>query len=214
MIRVVIVEDQSIIQEGLKLLIETDPDIEVVGFADNGRRAFEQCEKLSPDLVLMDIVMPEYDGIEGTRLIKEKYPLIKVLVLTTFNEVGKISKAFEYGADGYILKEIKKEELILAIKSVAKELRVVHKDAYSALVRPNQFQNVTIIEKSRLNVNLTEREIEIIRLIVDGKDNGEIAKTLCLSEGTTRNVISRILKKLELKDRIQLAVFAVKNDLV
>lgn len=215
MIRVVLVDDQLIIREGIKIILEQDNDIRVVGCAENGKVALKLCEKLSPDVVLMDIVMPECDGVEGTRLIKSKFMKIKVVMLTTFNEDEKIMSALNYGADGYILKDIKPEDLILTVKSAAAGLSIMHKDTYNNIVKKvNSKNKISIIESNNMNVYLSKRELSIIELIVDGKGNSEIANTVHLTEGSVRNVISGILKKLNLKDRTQLGVFAVKNDLV
>ncbi|WP_010250922.1 response regulator [Acetivibrio cellulolyticus] len=214
MIKVIIADDQEIIREGIKYLIEQDPEIEVLGVAGNGSEALELCETIKPDVVLMDIVMPEVSGVESTLLIKEKYPDIKVIILTTFNHDENISKALENGADGYILKDIKPKELILAVKSAASGLRVLHKDAFPSIVKKVSDQRkMSLIQKDELTNLLTPREIEIINLVVDGKDNRDIANSLFISEGTVRNTISLILKKLNLRDRIQLAVYAVKNDI-
>lgn len=215
MIKVILVDDQLIIREGIKIILEQDKEIEVVGCAENGKAALKLCERLSPEVVLMDVVMPECDGVEGTRLIKEKFSKTKVVMLTTFNDDEKILNALNYGADGYILKDIKPEDLILTVKSAAAGLSIMHKDTYKSVVRKVNSQNkISIIENKDLNVELTNRELSIIKLIVDGKSNLEIARTVHLTEGSVRNAVSVILKKLNLKDRTQLGVFAVKNDLV
>lgn len=215
MLRVVIADDQPIIRDGLKLIIEQDKDIKVVGCAGNGREAFELCNALRPDIVLMDMVMPVCDGIEGTRLIKEKHGGIKVAILTTYIEEDKIAEALQHGADGYIFKDMESEDLILAIKSIAKGLKVLHPCAYDTVLRQmNAPEESSLAAKSGLVGELTERELEVIRLIVYGKSYKEASSTLFLSEGSIRNIVSAILTKLELKDRVQLAVFAVKNNIV
>lgn len=215
MIKVLIVDDQQIIKEGLKVIIEQDFEISVVGFACNGIDAFNKCSELLPDVVLMDIVMPSYDGVEGVRLIKEKYNNIKVVMLTTFNDDTNITKAINSGADGYMLKDIKSEELILTIKSVALGLSILHKSAYLNIVEQVKFKyKASKIEKNDIDIQLTDREIRIIKMVVDGKNNNEIALELFVTEGTLRNFISNLLKKLNLRDRIQLVVYAFKNNLV
>lgn len=215
MIRVLIADDQTMIRNGIKFIIEQDKEIEVVGCASNGREACELCEKLRPDVVLMDIVMPVCDGIEGTRLIKEKCGGTKVLILTTFNEDENVSRALKNGADGFMLKDIETEELLLTLKSIAKGLRVIHEDAFDAVVKQldsgkKHPEHRSVIPEG----HLSEREKTIIQLIVFGKNNREIAGELFLSEGSVRNMISAVLSKLNLKDRTQLAVFAVKNNIV
>lgn len=219
MIKVIIADDQKIIREGLKFIIEQDKDIEVLGFAGNGKEAFEQCKALVPDVVLMDIMMPDCNGVEGTKLIKEEMSNIKVIILTTFRDDENISAALRNGADGYVLKDIDTDELILTIKSVFKGLHVIHDNAFG-VVKGKISDNV-INEKTgktekteKSTVPLTQREVEIVRLIVYGKSNKEIAASLFLSEGSVRNMVSSILMKLEFKDRTQLAVYAVKNDLI
>lgn len=213
MIKVIIADDQKIIREGLKFIIEQDKDIEVLGFAGNGKEAFEQCKTLVPDIVLMDIMMPDCNGVEGTRLIKEAMPSVKVIILTTFKDDENISAALKNGADGYVLKDIDTDELILTIKSVFKGLHVIHDNAFG-VVKGKISDNMTTVKPEKNTIPLTQREIEIVRLIVYGKSNKEIAASLFLSEGSVRNMVSSILMKLEFKDRTQLAVYAVKNDLV
>ncbi len=213
MIKVIIADDQKIIREGLKFIIEQDKDIEVLGFAGNGKEVFEQCKTLVPDVVLMDIMMPDCNGVEGTKLIKEAMPSVKVIILTTFRDDENISSALRNGADGYVLKDIDTDELILTIKSVFKGLHVIHDNAYG-VVKGKISDNMTTEKPEKNTVPLTQREIEIVRLIVYGKSNKEIAANLFLSEGSVRNMVSSILMKLEFKDRTQLAVYAVKNDLI
>lgn len=215
MIKVVIADDQVILRESLKFIIEQDSDIQVAGCAGNGREALQLCDRLLPNIVLMDIMMPGCDGVEGTRLIKEQYNSIKVLILTTFNDDENIAKALKNGADGYVLKDIKPDELILAVKSVAKGMSIIHKTAMDSMVK--QFNTGNVSRKSKEAtpaIDLTEREISIIKLIVDGNNNREIASGLFLTEGSVKNIITGILAKLNLKDRTQLAVFAVKSNLV
>ncbi|MDP4094596.1 MAG: response regulator transcription factor [Bacillota bacterium] len=216
MIKVLIADDQTILREGLKFILEQDKDIKVVGYAGNGREAFEQCSTLLPDVVLMDILMPECNGVEGTRMIKEEFPSIKVIILTTFKDDENISSALKKGADGYVLKDIDTEELIFAIKSVIRGLRVMHENAFDVVREKISATEASSFERKneKKETGLTDREIEVVKLIVYGKSNREIAASLFMSEGTARNVISNILAKLNLKDRTQLAVYAVKNNIV
>lgn len=215
MINVIIVDDQSIIREGIKYIIEQDPDINVLECAGNGEEALRLCDEYAPDLVLMDLVMPGCDGVDGTRLIKAKYSLIKIIILSTFNDTEKIIKALNNGADGYVLKDMNPEELILTIKSAVKGLNILHRNTFSNIIQQlNSNNRVSVIKKEELKINLAERELTIIQLIVAGYNDEEIAAKLFLSVGSIRNLVSGVLKKLKVKDRIQLAVFAVKNDLV
>jgi DNA-binding NarL/FixJ family response regulator len=216
MIKVLIVDDLVILRESLKFIIEQDKEIIVVGLAGNGKEALRQCEHLMPDLVMMDIAMPICDGVEGTRLIKEMNKNIKVVILTTFNDDENISRALKNGADGYVLKDIKPEELVMAIKSTMKGLRVMHEDIFSNVVNELNSANIkkSADDKIRLDFEFDERELQIIKWIAEGKGNKEIAGILFLSEGSLKNLITVILKKLKLQDRIQLVIFAVRNGII
>lgn len=135
MIKVLLVDDQAILREGIKRILEQDKDIKVVGCAENGKRALILCQQLMPDVVLMDIEMPICDGVEGTRLIKTKFKNIKVVILTVFNDDDRIQSALSNGADGYILKDIDEEKLILAVKGAAAGLGVMHMSTYNNVVK-------------------------------------------------------------------------------
>lgn len=213
MIKVIVVDDQNILKESLKFIIEQDPEIKVVALGENGNEALALCDRYLPDVILMDIKMPICDGITATKLIKSKYPTIKIIILTTFNDDENIKNVLANGADGYVLKDIRSNELIHSIKSVNMGLSIVHKSAYDVVLK--QFESASKNPPdNNVSVHLTDRELSIIRLIVDGKSNREIAATIFISEGTVKNIISAILAKLDLKDRTQLAVFAIKNNLV
>ncbi|MGN0695657.1 MAG: response regulator [Oscillospiraceae bacterium] len=209
MIKVLIADDVQILRRGLDAVLSTDEDIKVVGEAANGKEALEMCIKHSPDVVLMDMRMPEYDGEYGTRQIKTHFPGIKVLVLTTFDDSETVQKAVACGADGYILKEMENEKIINAIKTVHSGINVFGATVFSSIK-----QTMPVSQPSAASFELSERERELMTLICDGCDNKEIAARLFLAEGTVRNNISKLLEKLGLKDRTQLAVFAVKNNLV
>lgn len=210
MIRVVIAEDQKLLSESLKTIIENDPDICVLECVENGQQAFERSKKQDVDLVLMDIKMPVCDGIEGTKLIKENYPGIKVLILTTFEDDKSICDALKSGADGYILKDITPGELIQAVKNTAKGFGIFSKNPYSSLVN-----NISTGSKDEISivreVEFKERDIEIMKMVAEGLSNKDIAQKVCLSVGRVKNIISEILSKLELADRNQLASYVYKN---
>lgn len=208
MIKVMIADDVQILRTGLKSVLAADSDIEVVGEAANGIEAYEMAVKYHPDVVLMDMRMPEYDGSCGTRMIKEKLSCVKVLVLTTFDDKETVEKAMASGADGYILKEMDNSQIINSVKAVAGGINVFCDNVFQS-IRKEQTS-----PKSPESFDLTEREVDFLRLICEGCDNKEIAAQLYLAEGTVRNGISRLLEKLKLKDRTQLAVFAIKNNLV
>ncbi|MEE0859027.1 MAG: response regulator transcription factor [Acutalibacteraceae bacterium] len=206
MIKVIIADDVELLRKGLKTIIEQDNEIQVCGLAENGKEAFDLCEKVKPDLVLMDMRMPVCDGATATKLIKEKYPNVKVLVLTTFDDAETVNEALASGADGYILKSVDEKKITHAIKSALADINVFETTVFNKIKKVNSTVNTE-------NLNISEREKEIIILVAQGLSNKDIAKKLYLSDGTVRNNISNLLYKLNLKDRTQLAVFAVKNDL-
>lgn len=213
MIKVIIADDISILRQGLKAILQQDSEIEVVGLASNGEEAYNLAAELSPDAVLMDMRMPEFDGEYGTRKIKEHFPHIKVIILTTFDDEENISKAMSGGADGYLLKEMDNETVIKSLKMVMDGISVFGSSAAGAIQkRFSQSSAASSFQKQ--NIPLTDRELDIIRLIAEGMDNKEISSKLYLAEGTVRNNISKMLEKLCLKDRTQLAVYAIKNNIV
>lgn len=214
MIRIVIADDQPVIRDGLKFIIEQKKDFKVVGCAGNGIEALKLCDSLQPDIVLMDIVMPVCDGVMGTKLIKSKYPDIKIVILTTFSDEEKIALALKNGASGYVLKDIDSDELLLTINGICKGLSVLHESAYNVVLKNITNNEIANSPRTEESLKFTKRELDIIRLIVYGKSNKEIASNLYLSEGSTRNMISAILAKAGLKDRTQLAVFAMRNNIV
>ena len=207
MIKVVIADDIQILRQGLKAILEQDADIVVTGLAGDGLQAFLLCKQETPDVVLMDMRMPAYDGAYGIRRIKKELPGVKILVLTTFDDRETVDAALSGGADGYILKEMGDDAVIRSVKAVCTGVRVFGDSVFRSL------QEAVPDKPEPGAFNLTERERDIMRLVAQGMDNREIARTLYLAEGTVRNNLSRVLEKLGLKDRTQLAVFAVKNHL-
>lgn len=214
MIKVVLADDQPIFRNGLKLFLEQDPELQVAGCAANGQEALKLCAELEPDVILMDLVMPVLSGTEAIAAVKEHYPVVKVIALTTFNDAGTASRALSYGADGFIFKDVEPEELISAVKSVMRGMKVIHSDAYQAFRNQETSRAKSEESSEKPACKLNEREKEIIRHIVYGCSNKQIATQVHLSEGRVRNIISDILSSLGLNDRTQLAVFAVKNNLV
>ena len=206
-IKVMLVDDEQLIRSGLKIMLETYPDIEVIHQAGNGREAFECCKIEVPDVVLMDIRMPVSTGIEGTKLIKEVYPEVKIVMVTTFQDTEYIVEAMQYGASGYLLKDSSYEAIYDGIKVALSGKVVMDATVSEKLVM--QPKAPTTIEKTDISsFGLTEREIELIRLVSQGLNNKEISEALFLSEGTVKNNISTILSKLALRDRTQLVIFA------
>ena len=186
---------------------EQDKDIKVCGLAGDGNAAYNLCKSENPDIVLMDMQMPYCDGSDATFKIKQEFPNIKVLVLTTFDDKATVSKALTSGADGYVLKDVDENKIINAIKSTLLNINVFGKSVFDNLKNK-------LINNSTPAVKLTNRETELIVNVAKGLSNKEIAKTMFLSDGTVRNNISALLLKLNLKDRTQLAVYAVKNDYI
>lgn len=212
MIRVMIVDDQALIREGLKMILSICSDIEVIGEASNGREAVEKLKEFIPDIILMDIRMPVMDGVEAARLIKERYKCIKIIILTTFNEDEYIFEALKNGADGYILKDVKSDEIIKGIKTVYNGNILLQPEVATKVVKAlNTVQKVSDgkkpIEDGKIIEELTPRELEIAKLVAKGKSNREICDELFLTEGTVKNHLSKILSKLELRDRTQLAIY-------
>ena len=210
-IRLIIADDEMLIRTGLKIMLEASGNVEVLALAENGRVAFEACTIHRPDVVLMDIRMPESNGIEGTKLIKEAFPEVKVLIVTTFQDTEYIVEAVQNGASGYLLKDSSPDAILDGIK-VALSGKVVMDTVISEALLTN-----TSVEKEESfdaeKWGLTTREVELIAQVAKGLSNKEIAQTLFLSEGTVKNNISTILSKLELRDRTQLVIFAYENKL-
>lgn len=206
---VLIAEDQKLIRQGLKLLLEQDPQIRVVAEANHGAEAIQKMEQHIIDLVMMDIRMPVMDGLEATKIIKSRWPDVKILILTTFNDDEYAIQALKYGANAFMLKTAEQKELVAAVYSCMRGAMPIHEDV-TAKVMPKLLEKE---KKIMMELPLTERELAIARLVGQGKTNKEIARELYLSVGTVKNHISQILQKLNLRDRTQLAIFAVKNDL-
>ncbi|MEW9699673.1 response regulator [Paenibacillus sp. SI8] len=215
MIKIVLADDHKIMSEGIKLILERDKELKVVGYAANVEDTLKLCEQLHPDVVLMDFSLPNSVGIGGIKLIKTQFPLTKVLIFTGCKDAEIMLQAINNGVNGYILKDINPDELIMAVKSAVMGLSIMHKDAlFSFVEHVNAYRQNSFLHTNTLDVQLTERELNIIKHIVEGMENREIAKSLFMSEGTIKNTISGILKKLDLRDRIQLVVFALRNHLV
>ena len=210
-IKLIIADDEMLIRTGLKIMLEASGNVEVLALAESGRAAFEACKEDKPDVVLMDIRMPESNGIEGTKLIREAFPEVKVLIVTTFQDTEYIVEAVQNGASGYLLKDSSPEAILDGIK-VALSGKVVMDTVISEALLTN-----TTVEKpvsfDAEKWGLTPREVELIQQVAQGLSNKEIAQTLFLSEGTVKNNISTILSKLELRDRTQLVIFAYENKL-
>ncbi|QDP42092.1 response regulator [Radiobacillus deserti] len=210
MIKVLLAEDQVMVRQGLKAMIETDEEIVVTGEADNGREAIKLCDQQSFDLAILDIRMPEMDGIEAAKTIKTRFPNLKILMLTTFDDNQYVVEALKLGVSGYMLKNGDTESLIRSIRS-ALQGGLSIEDQVAAKVMPVLLQDQ---EEEKGNETLTPRERAILKCIGEGLNNKETAERLGLSVGTVKNQTSHILDKLELRDRTQLAIYAIRHRLV
>lgn len=214
MIRVMIVDDDSFIRESLKVLVGLDPEIEVAGAAGDGYEALSLLEKLpATNVVLMDIRMPGCGGVEGTRLIKEAYPQVAVLMLTTFDDDEYIIEALRGGASGYLLKNIPPDRIIQGIKTVYEGNMLIHPDIARKMAGFLQPSAPPAAAHSQPldSYGLTKAELAIVSSIAEGLTNKEIAGKLFLSEGTVKNYITDILSKLGLRDRTQIAILYLKS---
>ena len=208
-IRVLLVDDQKLMREGLRVLLEMEPDLEVVGEAGDGEAALAAYAEQQPDVVLMDVRMPGMDGVEATRRLRERWPEARVIILTTFDDDEYVFEGLRAGALGYLLKDVSGHELAEAVRTVARG---------GALIEPSVARKV-VAEFARLAPParapdaglpepLTEREQEVLRLLAQGLSNREIAQRLFLAEGTVKNYVTRILGKLGARDRTQAALRA------
>jgi len=211
MIRVLLADDQVLLRESIGYILDNEKDIEIVGMAGDGNEVVEKCEILKPDIILMDIEMPSLNGVHAAKIIKEKNEQVKVIILTTFENADNIMEAFVANVDGYIVKNINHEDLILTIKCVNSGLTVIHESVKKIMIE--RFKGL-IDYKSQYQEILTKKDIKIVELISKGFSNKEIANSLNYSEGTIKNNVSKILEKLEMSDRIQIAIFAMENGIV
>ncbi|GAB4549679.1 MAG: response regulator transcription factor [Pleurocapsa sp.] len=208
-IRILIVDDQSIVREGLASLLATQEDLEIVGEAENGKTAIERSLVLQPDVILMDIRMPVMDGVAAIRTLSQQAPAIKVLVLTTFDDDEYVTQAMAYGAKGYLLKDTPSEQLAQAIRAVNFGYTQLGPGLFEkALQHPLSNSSPSTIPSEL--TDLTSREKEVLQLIAQGYNNREIATELYITERTVKNHVNSILRRLNLRDRTQAAIFANK----
>jgi DNA-binding NarL/FixJ family response regulator len=206
---ILLVEDQALVRQGLKMMIEQDPQLKVVAEAENGLEALHEMQKHIIDIVIMDIRMPVMSGLEATKKIKEQWPDVKILILTTFNDDEYAVQALKDGANGFLLKTAEQQKLIQAIYSCMKGGMTIHEDVAAKMV-PKLLQKS---KQAHVDIPLSPRELMIAKLVGEGKTNKEIAAELHLSIGTVKNHITQILQKLQLRDRTQLAIYAIKHDI-
>lgn len=209
-ISVMIVDDHAIIREGIKQLLEFDGSVKVIAEAGNGIECIEKLKDVQPDVLLLDINMPEMNGIEVLRKLKKEKSNIKVLILTVHNEVEYLLQAVDIGVDGYIMKDSESTELKRAIQLVMNDENYIQPSLIPAL---NSRLVKRDVDKDKID-SLTKRELEVLIQVANGMSNKEIALNLDISERTVKNHISNIFKKIDVSDRTQAAVFTIKNNLI
>ncbi len=211
MIKVIICDDQAIIRDGLEMLLKLERDIEVVGLAQDGAEVVELAAAHSPDLILMDLKMPGVNGVEATRRIRAQHPDMKILVLTTYDDDVWVFDAIRAGASGYLLKDTPREKVLEAIRGTASGQAFVDPTVAGKLLQQTASQQVQ--PSTQITDKLTGREEDVLRLMARGLSNAEIADQLYLSEGTVRNHVSAIFAKLDVSDRTQAVIIAIRHGL-
>lgn len=210
-ISVILADDHTVVRDGLRHLLDAQPDIKVIGDAANGREAVHQVVNLHPDIVVMDIAMPELNGIEATRMIVDRCPDTRVIILSMHSTTEHLRRAFKAGADGYLLKESAGNEVVDAVRAVHANHRYLSQKLSDKLI--NDYGRLALEVEGPLN-QLSPREIEVLQLIVEGKSNNEIAETLCLSPKTIETYRSRLMSKLDIHDLPGLVKFAILHGLI
>lgn len=214
MIKVLIADDQELIRQSLEIVLSTKEGIEVTGTAKDGREVIRCIRKEKPDVILMDVRMPEMDGVQCTEIIKENYPQIKIIILTTFDDDEFVFSALKHGASGYLLKGISMDDLEEVIKTVVQGGSMINPDVATKVVElfsKMAQSNFDMMIDAKNVEDLNETERKVTHLVGCGMSNKEISGKLSLSEGTIRNYLSSILNKLDLRDRTQLAIWEVQN---
>lgn len=206
-IRIILVDDHSLVRKGLSMVLAVYDDFKVVGEANDGEEAVRLCEGLRPNVVLMDLLMPKMDGVKATKIIKERWPQIQIIALTSFDEKEYVEGALKAGASGYLLKNVSAEELVSAIQRAAIGQPSLSPEAAQVLI-----QKVTKPEKN--DPNLTEREKKILELMVEGLSNNEIAERLVIGQATVKFHVGNVLSKLDVNSRTEAVILAMKQHLV
>ncbi len=216
MIKVIIADDQELIRESLKIVLNMNPDMEVTAVAENGNELMKMLRTGQPDVILMDVRMPELDGVQCTKAIKETYPQVRIIILTTFDDDEYVYNALKYGASGYLLKGVSVPELTQAIRTVVSGGAMINPNVVTKVVKlfSEMAQSSLAVQAAEGGADeLTRTERKVARQVGRGCSNKEIAEKLSLSEGTVRNNLSAALSKLNLRDRTQLAIWAVQTGL-
>ncbi len=211
MIKVIVCDDQAIIRDGLEMLLKLERDIEVVGLAQDGAEVVELAAAHTPDLILMDLKMPGINGVEATRRIRAQHPDVKILVLTTYDDDVWLFDAIRAGASGYLLKDTPREKVLEAIRGTVSGQAFVDPAVAGKLLQQTASQQV--MPSTQITDKLTGREEDVLRLMARGLSNAEIADQLYLSEGTVRNHVSAIFAKLDVADRTQAVILAIRHGL-
>ena len=214
MIRVITADDQALIRGGLKMILEAQPDINVVGEAADGVQAVDLATKLHPDVVLMDIRMPRLDGIDATRRLVEVAPETRIVILTTFGLDRYVYEGLQAGASGFVLKDSPPSELVHAVRVVAGGEVLLSPAITAKLIATYVQRHPDAGQRSERMQTLSPREMEVLRLVVDGKSNSEVAAVLVLTENTVKTHMTRILQKLDVRDRVQAVVYAYESGFV
>lgn len=205
--RIVLVDDHHIVRQGLEFLLSTVDDLEVIGGFSDGKSFLASLTNHDlPDIVLLDLVMPEMNGIEITKILKDNYPQIKILVLTSYVDDEHVISAIDQGADGYEMKDVEPEQLIKTIKKVLNGEKIIHPQAQSVIE--------AVSKKPHFTNKLSKREVEVLAEMAKGKTNKEIAESLFVSEKTIKTHVSHIFNKLQVTDRTQAAIYAMQNNLI
>jgi len=209
-IKVMIVDDHNLVREGLKAVFSQGDEIEVIGEAGSGEEAIEMVNKVKPDVILMDISMPGINGIQATKLIRDKNPDAKIVILTMLDQEGYVYEAIKAGATGYMLKSTSSDELVKAIQTVNEGKALLHPDATAQLLK----EFVTLAENKAKDYGLSNREMEVLQLLSEGKTNKEVAKALWISEQTVKTHVAHIFDKLGTSDRTETVARALRSGLV
>jgi Response regulator containing a CheY-like receiver domain and an HTH DNA-binding domain len=213
-IKVLIVDDQELILESLNIVLEMEDDIEVVGLAKNGEEAIDYCEKSQPDIILMDINMPIMDGVVATEKIKPRFPLAKIIILTSFKEVEYVLAALSHGAEGYLLKAIHPKNLIAGIRVVHNGGTLISPEMADKMIKSMLKSGISSTVDANNEFGLSAREVQVLHKLALGLRNQDIAKALFLSEGTVKNYISNIYSKLNVKGRREAAYKARETGII
>jgi two-component system, NarL family, response regulator DegU len=209
-IKVLIVDDHNLVREGLKAVFDQGDEVEIVGEAGSGEEALEMVDKVGPDVILMDISMPGMNGIQATKLIREKHTDAKIVMLTMLDQEGYVYEAVKAGATGYMLKNTSSDDLVHAIQTVYEGKALLHPDATAQLLK----EFVTLADNKAKDYGLSSREMEVLQLLSEGNTNKEIAKALWISEQTVKTHVAHIFDKLGTSDRTETVATALRNGLV